>query len=93
MVTLPWLGLLGGGVCTLASGVLFYLASRHQRMFAQRPNSRLCLSGATAMGLMAIIILESARSMATACFMVVLLLMLVCSLFPLLMAIRQTGEK
>lgn len=92
-MTLPWLVLLGGGVCTLASGVLFYLASRHQRLFAQRPNPRLCLYGALAMGLLAIALLVGVRSTATACFMVVVLLMVVCSFFPLFMATLQAGKK
>ncbi len=93
MVTLSGLALLGGGGCTLASGVLFYLCSRHQRIFARRPNSRLCLSGAMGAGILAIALLEGVKSATTACFMVVLLLMVVCCFFPLFMATLHTGKK
>lgn len=73
-------------------GVLLYLSSRHQRIFAHRPNSRLCLSGAVGMAALAILLLGEVEGKASACFMVVLLLMAVCSFFPLLVAMRPAGN-
>ncbi|CEF56023.1 hypothetical protein [Acetobacter ghanensis] len=93
MVTQSGLVLLSGGGCTAASGVLFYLSSKHQRLVVHRPNHRLCLFGATGMGILAVSLLGCARSVTTACFMVVLLLMLVCCFFPLFMATLQFGKK
>ncbi|OUJ10685.1 hypothetical protein HK26_08190 [Acetobacter okinawensis] len=93
MLTLSGLLFLGGGGCTLASGVLFYLASRNQRLFTQRPGNRHCLLGAMAMGVLAASLLWSITSAATACFMVVLLLMVVCSVFPLFMAMLRPDRK
>lgn len=93
MLTLSCLLQMAGGGCTLASGILFYLASRHQRVFAQRPGNRLCLWVALAMALLATCLLWGILGAATACFMVVLLLMLVCSMFPLFMALLRSDGK
>ena len=93
IVMLLGLILLGGGMCTLLSGVLFYLSSRHQCIFGQRPNCQVCLSGALGMVLLAIFTLTAARCTLTACFMVVLLLMVVCCFFPLFMATIQASKK
>ncbi len=93
MLTLSGLLLLGGGGCTSASGVLFYLSSRNQRVFAQRSGNRHCLFGAMAMGVLAASLLWTITSATTACFMVVLLLMVVCSVFPLFMAILRPDRK
>ena len=93
MLTLPGLLHLAGGGCTLASGVLFYLASRHQRVFAHRPGYRVCLCGALALALLAACLLWGISSAVTACFMVALLLMLVCSIFPLFMALLRSDRK
>lgn len=85
--------LLGAGSCTLICGVLFYLASRHQCLFTNRPNARLCLSGAMAMGGLALFMLRQVESTSGACFMVVLLLMVVCSFFPLFMVLLRPEKK
>ncbi|MCP1243696.1 hypothetical protein GOB86_13075 [Acetobacter lambici] len=84
--------LFAAGGCTLVCGVLLYLSSRHQCIFVSRPNTRLCLSGATGMAALAIFLLGEVEGKASACFMVVLLLMAVCSFFPLLMAMRLSGN-
>ncbi|MBB6455471.1 hypothetical protein HNR55_000032 [Acetobacter lovaniensis] len=85
--------LFGAEGCTLLCGVLCYLSSRHQCIFTCRPNPRFCQCSATGLGVLAVCLLGSVESTQTACFMVVLLLMIVCSFFPLLVVVLQSGKK
>lgn len=93
MVIVSGLVLLAGAGCTLVSGVFFYLSSRHQQIFARRLSNRLCLWAAMGMVTLAICALTAVRGMAATCFMVVLLLMVVCSFLPLAIATVQSGKK
>ncbi|GAA4479624.1 hypothetical protein [Gluconacetobacter asukensis] len=76
-----------GGVASVLCGLLSYLASPHQRLFAVRPATGPCLAGAAGAAAVALGCVLRVRSPATAIFMVALLLMVFWSIVPALVAL------